>query len=61
VEFLGVEISPAVLAQYRARFPDDRAMTDLDCWHSKAENPGTFVRMYDFWLQKKGSVSHCVD
>jgi SAM-dependent methyltransferase len=38
---------------YRVRFPDDPAMTDLDCWHQfETENPLTFVGMYQFWVQK---------
>ncbi len=57
MEFLGFEISPVILAQYRARFPDDRAMTDLDCWHIfETENPSTFLSMYEFWVQNKATA-----
>jgi tetratricopeptide (TPR) repeat protein/SAM-dependent methyltransferase len=38
---------------YRARFPNDPAMTDLDQWHAfEGENPMAFVNMYQFWVQK---------
>jgi Tfp pilus assembly protein PilF/SAM-dependent methyltransferase len=44
--------SPADAA-YRQRFPDDKAMTDLDNWHVlETENPKLFVNMYQFWVQK---------
>jgi Tfp pilus assembly protein PilF/SAM-dependent methyltransferase len=38
---------------YRKRFPEDQAATDLDRWHVfETENPATFTGMYQFWLQK---------
>jgi Flp pilus assembly protein TadD/SAM-dependent methyltransferase len=38
---------------YRARFPADAAMTDLDQWHAfETENPTAFAGMYQFWVQK---------
>jgi SAM-dependent methyltransferase len=41
-------------AQYAERYPADRAMTDLDCWHQfELEHPTTFVSMYQFWVQKR--------
>jgi 2-polyprenyl-3-methyl-5-hydroxy-6-metoxy-1,4-benzoquinol methylase len=49
--FLGFANPPA--QAYRARFPNDPAMTDLDRWHLfETENPKTFVNMYQFWVQK---------
>jgi 2-polyprenyl-3-methyl-5-hydroxy-6-metoxy-1,4-benzoquinol methylase len=49
--FLGFE--GPVRADYAARFPADRAMTDLDCWHQfETERPSTFLTMYQFWVQK---------
>jgi len=40
-------------AAYRARFPADAAMTDLDQWHQfETENPTAFIGMYQFWVQK---------
>jgi SAM-dependent methyltransferase len=38
---------------YRARFPNDAAMTDLEQWHAfETENPTAFAGMYQFWVQK---------
>jgi hypothetical protein len=38
---------------YRRRFPEDKAMADLDQWHLfEIENPKAFVNMYQFWIQK---------
>ena len=43
--------SPCV--DYRRRFPDDQAATDLDRWQRfETENPTAFVGMYQFWVQK---------
>ena len=54
--FLGFA-GPAAQA-YGARFPDDRAMTDLDHWHAfETENPMAFVNMYQFWVQKITNIS----
>ena len=51
--FLGFDLSGRVQLQYRARFPDDRSMTDLSLWHIfERENPATFLGMYQFWIQK---------
>ena len=50
---LGFEINPSVLHAYRQRFPDDPAATDLGQWQIfEKENPDTFSRMYQFWIQK---------
>jgi len=49
---LGFENSVAVQA-YKRRFPGDRAATDLAQWQIfENENPDTFARMYQFWIQK---------
>jgi Tfp pilus assembly protein PilF/SAM-dependent methyltransferase len=49
--FLGFINAPA--QAYRARFPNDPAMIDLDQWHTfETENPLTFVSMYQFWIQR---------
>jgi len=38
---------------YRARFPADAAMTDLDQWHQfETEHPTAFTGMYQFWVQR---------
>ena len=53
--FLGFEIDADILNAYQLRFPDDEASTDLDKWHIfENENPDTFGRMYQFWIQKSG-------
>jgi 2-polyprenyl-3-methyl-5-hydroxy-6-metoxy-1,4-benzoquinol methylase len=53
LEFLGFDLSGAVLQNFRRRFPSDNAMTDLALWHVfETENPSTFVSMYQFWIRK---------
>lgn len=50
--FLGFELDPRIARHYRARFPDDAAMTDLDCWHAyETENPDAFFYTYQFWVR----------
>jgi tetratricopeptide (TPR) repeat protein/2-polyprenyl-3-methyl-5-hydroxy-6-metoxy-1,4-benzoquinol methylase len=52
LSFLGFENIAGVQA-YRRRFPDDRAATNLGQWQIfENENPDTFNRMYQFWIQK---------
>ena len=54
LQFLGFELPPRALAQFRSRFPRDQSMIDLACWHVfELKNPNTFVGMYQFWLQKR--------
>ena len=51
--FLGFETDDATLKAYRRRFPDDPAATNLLNWHAfENDNPDTFSRMYQFWVQK---------
>ena len=53
LRFIGFELDPRVLDQYRARFGDDPACTNLRHWaRFEAENPDTFTAMYRFWIQK---------
>jgi tetratricopeptide (TPR) repeat protein/SAM-dependent methyltransferase len=53
LELIGFELSAATRAAYRARFPNDLQMRDLDHWHSfESEHPDTFAAMYQFWCQK---------
>lgn len=55
VRFIGFDIDAPALQAYRARFPDDRAATDLGQWSRfEADHPLTFVGMYQFWIQKPG-------
>jgi SAM-dependent methyltransferase len=49
--FLG--FTGAVGHAYRARFPADVAMTDLEQWHQfETEQPMAFTGMYQFWVQR---------
>jgi SAM-dependent methyltransferase len=52
--FVGFEwADPDAAARYRARFPEDRALTDLGNWHRlETDRPDTFVLMYQFWVRK---------
>jgi Flp pilus assembly protein TadD/2-polyprenyl-3-methyl-5-hydroxy-6-metoxy-1,4-benzoquinol methylase len=53
--FLGFEIEVDILHAYKLRFPADRAATNLSQWQIfENENPDTFFRMYQFWIQKVG-------
>jgi tetratricopeptide (TPR) repeat protein/2-polyprenyl-3-methyl-5-hydroxy-6-metoxy-1,4-benzoquinol methylase len=53
LRFLGFEVDPRVLHQYRTRFPGDPAATNLRNWaRFEADNPDTFTAMYQFWIQK---------
>ena len=53
LQFIGFELDLRVLQQYRARFVDDAAGTNLRNWaRFEAENPDTFMGMYRFWIQK---------
>ena len=53
LHFLGFELDPTLLHQYSMRFNDDPAGTNLRNWaRFEAENPDTFVGMYQFWIQK---------
>jgi Tfp pilus assembly protein PilF/SAM-dependent methyltransferase len=52
LRFIGFELDPQVLHQYRARFADDPSCTNLRNWaRFEADNPDTFVGMYKFWIQ----------
>lgn len=59
LDFLGFEPAPpALAAAYRARFPDDAAMTDLARWDAlEAEQPDAFAAMYQFWVRKPADRS----
>jgi tetratricopeptide (TPR) repeat protein/2-polyprenyl-3-methyl-5-hydroxy-6-metoxy-1,4-benzoquinol methylase len=53
LNFLGFELHPRVLHQYRARFTDDPSATNLRNWaRFEAEDPETFIAMYRFWIQQ---------
>ena len=53
LQFIGFELAPSVLHQYRGRFPDDLTATNLGNWTLfETDNPDTFASMYNFWIQK---------
>jgi tetratricopeptide (TPR) repeat protein/2-polyprenyl-3-methyl-5-hydroxy-6-metoxy-1,4-benzoquinol methylase len=53
LHFIGFELDARVQHQYHARFTDDPSGTNLRNWaRFEAENPDTFVGMYQFWIQK---------
>lgn len=53
LRFIGFELDPRVLNQYRARFDDDPSCTELRNWaRFEADNPDTFTAMYRFWVQR---------
>ncbi len=53
LHFIGFELDPDALRQYRARFTDDPFGTNLRNWaRFEADNPDTFVGMYRFWIQQ---------
>jgi tetratricopeptide (TPR) repeat protein/2-polyprenyl-3-methyl-5-hydroxy-6-metoxy-1,4-benzoquinol methylase len=53
LDFIGFELDPRMLHHYRTRFTDDPAATSLPNWACfEADNPDTFLEMYQFWVQK---------
>jgi SAM-dependent methyltransferase len=53
LSFVGFDLDRWTQQLYRARFPDDPALTNLDNWHVfEQELPKTFISMYQFWVQK---------
>jgi tetratricopeptide (TPR) repeat protein/SAM-dependent methyltransferase len=57
LQFIGFELDPRVLHQYRIAFADDQSGINLHNWASfEADNPDTFAGMYQFWVQHR--ISH---
>jgi len=53
LECLGFDVEGSLVQQFRRRFPDPGALTDLELWHAfETENPHTFAGMYQFFVQK---------
>jgi 2-polyprenyl-3-methyl-5-hydroxy-6-metoxy-1,4-benzoquinol methylase len=54
LRFLGFEFAdPEASRAYAQRFPEDRAMTNLECWDIfETEAPETFRNMYQFWCRR---------
>ena len=56
LDLIGFVLPPPVLAQYRARFPEDRAATDLARWDAyDADHPETFTGMYVLWVRRRAA------
>lgn len=57
LSFLGFEFADggATASRYRARYPADRALANLENWHQfEQEHPDSFSRMYQFWVRARG-------
>jgi SAM-dependent methyltransferase len=55
IEFLGFEVDASVIRRFQARFPQERAVSDLALWHAfEADDPDAFAGMYQFWIRKNG-------
>jgi SAM-dependent methyltransferase len=55
IEFLGFICDPSLIRQFRARFPQPDATSDLGLWQDfETQNPGAFAGMYQFWVRKNG-------
>jgi 2-polyprenyl-3-methyl-5-hydroxy-6-metoxy-1,4-benzoquinol methylase/Tfp pilus assembly protein PilF len=53
LHFIGFQLDRRELHQYLTRFPDDPSGTNLRNWaRFEADNPDTFIGMYQFWIQK---------
>jgi hypothetical protein len=53
LEFLGFLLPEPTVQIYKARFPDDNYMIDLEKWRLfEEENPDTFRSMYQFYVRK---------
>jgi Tfp pilus assembly protein PilF/SAM-dependent methyltransferase len=54
--FLGFEFdNMQIIDAYRKQHPQDKDMTNLTLWDQfETQHPNTFVKMYNFWCQKKG-------
>jgi SAM-dependent methyltransferase len=54
LRFLGFElIKQSWIMSFSEFYPEKDALTSLSLWHQfEHENPGTFSRMYQFWVQK---------
>jgi len=56
LDFLGFELDPRIVQRYRNRYPSDPAAISLRNWaRFEADNPDTFIGMYQFWVQKRAN------
>jgi tetratricopeptide (TPR) repeat protein/2-polyprenyl-3-methyl-5-hydroxy-6-metoxy-1,4-benzoquinol methylase len=60
LNFIGFECDRTVLHRYRKRFTDDPSCASLSNWAAfEADNPDTFIGMYQFWIQKPIGNATC--
>jgi Flp pilus assembly protein TadD/SAM-dependent methyltransferase len=53
LDLVGFLAEPRLMKRYREEFPDDRAATNLGCWHEfETRYPDAFASMYVFAVQK---------
>jgi 2-polyprenyl-3-methyl-5-hydroxy-6-metoxy-1,4-benzoquinol methylase len=54
--FLGFELDPKIIEQFRQRHSAADALTDLDAWQAfESANPRTFLNMYVFSIRRKSA------
>ena len=54
LRFLGFELKQSWVMSFSRFYPEKDALTSLSLWHQfELKNPGTFSRMYQFWVQKE--------
>jgi len=55
LEFMGFRIAnPQTVAKYKAAYPDDPSMRNLNNWHAfEQKEPGSSLEMYNFWCRRK--------
>jgi 2-polyprenyl-3-methyl-5-hydroxy-6-metoxy-1,4-benzoquinol methylase len=52
---IGLDVAPGAAAAYRARFPDDSTLANLDNWALfEQDTPQTFAAMIQLWVHKRG-------
>ncbi len=53
LEFLGFNVNENIRRRFKAQFPADGALAELQLWNAfEIDNPTTFVNMYQFWVRK---------
>jgi hypothetical protein len=47
-------LDPSTRRDYARQFPGDGGALDIAQWHRyETAHPGTFIGMYQFWVQKR--------
>jgi len=50
---IGFDVAPPVVQAFRAKFPSDRSLGNIEHWHRfETDYPDAFSGMYQFWVQK---------